>query len=57
MQEVKNMNIGNYAVYFWLLPVAFQIILPLVMLCGWAIFRLGALLFGSKASGSIIEPA
>jgi hypothetical protein len=56
MQEVINMNIGNSVVYFWLLPVAFQIVLPLAMLCGWMVLRLATTLFGSKAPRSNVEP-
>ena len=33
------MNISEYIVYLWLLPVAVQIVLPLVILCGWAVYR------------------
>ena len=57
MQEVRAMNFGDYAVSLWLLPVAFQIVLPLIILCGWAVLKLPALLFGAKGSMSRVEPS
>ena len=51
------MNFGNFAVVLWLIPVVFQILLPLVLFCGWMVFKLPSLLFGSKASMSNVEPA
>lgn len=42
------MNFGDHIVYIWLLPVALQIFLPLVIFCGWAVLKLSALLFGSN---------
>lgn len=42
------MNISDYLVYLWMLPVVLQIILPFVILCGWLVMKLPALLFGFK---------
>ncbi len=42
------MKISDYLVYLWILPVVLQIILPLVILCGWLVIKLPALLFGFK---------
>ena len=48
------MNISDYIVYLWLLPVAVQIVLPLAILCGWSICRLfSRMLLSGKAA---IEP-
>ena len=41
----------------WLIPLAFQIVLPLLILCGWTLLKLVTLLFGSTSSRSIVEPA
>ena len=51
------MNFGDYTLYLWLFPVAFQILLPLVVLCGWTVFKIPSLLFGLLASKSNVEPA
>ncbi len=51
------MNFGDYAVYLWLIPVVFQIFLPLVLLCGWMVIKLPFLLFGSKSSEPKLEPS
>ena len=42
------MHFSDYLVYLWLIPITLQILLPLVILCGWTIIKLPSLLFGSK---------
>jgi len=51
------MNFGDFAVSLWLIPVAVQILLPLVILCGWMVFKIPFLLFGAKPSMSNVEPS
>ena len=51
------MNFGDFAVSLWLIPVAFQILLPLVLFCGWMVFKIPSLLFGAKTSMSNVEPS
>jgi len=52
------MHFSDYIVYLWMIPVASQILVPLVILCGWTVSKLPALLSGSKASmGSAVGPA
>ena len=41
------MNLADYVVFFWLLPVVLLIILPLLTLCGWGVAKLPKLLFGN----------
>ena len=37
------MNISDYIVYLWLIPVTLQIVVPLAMLAGWGVSWLVAL--------------
>jgi len=51
------MHIGDYFVYFWLIPVFSQIIIPLLMLCGWTVLKLPSLVASSKATVNNAEPS
>jgi len=42
------MNISGYIVYLWMFPVIFQILLPMIILLGWMVNKLPALLFGLR---------
>ena len=37
------MNISDYIVYLWLIPITLQIVVPLAMLAGWGVGRLVSL--------------
>lgn len=50
------MNLTDYVVFFWLLPVVLCIILPLLILCGWFVVKLPSLLFGIKKPRIDKEP-
>ena len=50
------MNLTDYVVFFWLLPVVLCIIFPLLILCGWAVVKLPSLLFGRKKPRIDTEP-
>jgi len=51
------MDFGNFAVVLWLIPVTFQIIIPLVILCGWTVLKLPSLFASSKSTVSNAEPS
>lgn len=51
------MNFADVVLFFWLIPVAFQILLPLVLFCGWMVFKIPSLLFGAKSSIRNVEPS
>ncbi len=51
------MNFGDFAVSLWLIPVALQIFLPLVLFCGWQVIKFSLSLFGTKTSMGKIEPS
>lgn len=40
------MDVGDFALYAWLFPVVFQIVLPLAVFCGWTVIRIPLLLLG-----------
>lgn len=50
------MILGDVIVYFWLLPLTLEILLPLAILCGWAVIKLLSFFFGAnKAPNSIYQ--
>jgi len=51
------MNFGDLAVSLWLIPVALQIFIPLVLLCGWMVIKIPYVLFGKKTPEGNIEPS
>jgi len=40
------MDYGDYSIYFWLFPAAFQIIIPLIIFCLWSVMKLPVALLG-----------
>ena len=54
--EDTVMKISDYIVYLWMFPVVLQILLPLVILCGWMVTKPLVLLFGSRGLNSRYEP-
>ncbi len=46
--EDAVMMISDYIVYLWMFPVVLQILLPLVILCGWMVTKPLVLLFGFR---------
>ncbi|MBT8360742.1 MAG: hypothetical protein HKP41_03440 [Desulfobacterales bacterium] len=50
------MNLTDYVVFFWLLPVVLCIICPLLILCGYAVVKLPSLLFGGRKPRIDTEP-
>ncbi len=48
---------SDYAVYFWMIPLVFQIVLPLIILCGWGLLKLPSLIFGRKEHAVALNPA
>lgn len=50
------MNASDYIAYLWLIPVVLQIILPIIILCGWSLTKLPALLFGDSRPELNVSP-
>ena len=46
--DTEGVMATSYLVVFLLLPIFLQIIFPLIMLVGWAVFRGSLLLFGER---------
>lgn len=40
------MDYGDYSIYFWLFPAAFQIIIPLIIFCLWSVMKLPVAVLG-----------
>ena len=50
---------GRYAdfiVYLWIVPVLFQIIVPILVFCGYLLVKFPALVLGSKSPVFRSEP-
>ena len=50
------MNFGDYIAYLWLVPVLFQIDLPIVILFGWSVVKLPSFLVGISKEGVNFSP-
>jgi hypothetical protein len=50
------MNLTDYVVLFWLLPVVLCIICPLLILGGYAVVKLPSMLFGTRKVRIDTEP-
>ena len=62
IMEVNMSLLQETIVYFWLIPVVAQIIIPLAMLVGWSIKKVLNILSGEKSAstafaGNDLEPA
>jgi len=56
IQEEKTMNFGGSIAYLWLVPVLFQIVLPIVILFGWSVVKLPSFLVGISKEGVNFSP-
>ena len=36
---------NEYLLFIWLFPLAFEIVLPLIILCSWSLYKLPNLIF------------
>ena len=49
------MDVGDFALYAWLLPVVVQIVLPLALFCGWLVIKLPLMLLGRDKPTTLAE--
>lgn len=45
------MDLGDYIAYLWLVPVLFQVVLPIVILFGWSVVKLLSFFVGVSKEG------
>lgn len=50
------MSFGEYSAYLWLVPVLFQIVLPIVIFFDWSVVKLASFFVGISKEGVNAAP-